>query len=140
MKQKSFLIIIGAIIIGLVFGIYIGSTHSVIKVNSKDTVKTFSKGCHTGNYHVKTMDEVIYEIYYEWYVDHTINEDVYSKIDLVIKNTLAKSFKSYTCKQLLEESDKVITNITDRLNDVIFAVESQGYLNRIYIKKSEFTY
>lgn len=132
MKQKLFLITLG--IIGLVFGIYISSTHS-IKVSSKD-VKTFSKGCYTGNHCVKTTDEVLYEIYYEWYVDHAINEDVYLKIDLIIKKTLAKLFNNYTSEQLLNESDNIIIDITDRLNDVMFAVEPYGlYLNRIYINK-----
>lgn len=87
------------------------------------------------------MDGVLYKICYEWYVDHTINEDIYFKIDLIIKKTLAKSFNNYTGEQLLKESDEIIIDITDRLNDVMFAVEPYGlYLNRIYIKKSEFTY
>lgn len=115
---------------------YIGSIHSVIKINSKDTVKTFSKGCYTGNHYGRTTDGVLYEIYYEWYIDHTIDEDKYLQIDLIIKRTLAKAFNYYTCEQLLKESDKVITDITNRLNDVMFAVEpSKLYLNKIYIKK-----
>lgn len=135
MKQKLFLVAFGAIIIGLMLGIYIGSTHSV-KIDSKD-VKTFSKGCYTGNHYGQTTDGVLYEIYYEWYVDHTINEDIYLKTDLVIKKTLAKSFNSYSCEQLLKDSDKIITDITDRLNDAMFIIEPYGlYLNRIYIKKS----
>ncbi len=133
MKQKLFLITFG--IIGLIFGICIGSTHP-IKINSKN-VKTFSKGCYTGNHYGQTIDGVLYEIYYEWYVDHTIDEDIYLKTDLIIKKTLAKSFNSYSCEQLLKDSDKIITDITDRLNDAMFAVEPYGlYLNRIYIKKS----
>ena len=132
MKQKLFLIAFG--IIGLIFGIYIGSTHS-IKVNSKD-VKTFSKVHYTGEHYGKTMDGVLYEIYYEWYVDHTINEDIYFKIDLIIKKTLAKSFNNFTGEQLLNESDNIIIDITDRLTDVMFAVEPYGlYLNKIYINK-----
>lgn len=138
MKQKLLVVAFGAIIIGLMLGIYIGSIHSVIKViRSEDNVKTFSKGCYTGNHYGQTTDGVLYEIYYEWYVDHTIDEDVYLKTDLVIKKTLAKSFNLYSCEQLLKESDKIITDITDRLNDVMFVVEPNGlYLNRIYIKKS----
>lgn len=133
MKQKLLVVAFG--IIGLMLGIYIGSTYST-KVNSKD-VKTFSKGCYVGEHYGKTTDGVLYEIYYEWYVDHTINEDTYLKIDLIIKKTLSKSFNHYTSEQLLKESDKIITDITDRLNDVMFAVEPNGlYLNRIYIKKS----
>lgn len=135
MKQKLFLVAFGAI--GLMLGIYIGSVHSVIKViRSEDNVKTFSKGRYVGEYFGITMDGVIYEIHYEWYVDHTINEDIYFKIDPIIKNTLAKSFNHYTCEQLLKDSDKIIINITDRLNDVLFAIEPHGlYLNRIYINK-----
>lgn len=138
MKQKLLVVALGSVIIGLMLGIYIGSVHSVIKViHSEDNVKTFSKGCYTGNHYGRTMDGVLYEIYYEWYVDHTINEDIYLKIDLIVKRTLAKSFNHYTSEQLLKESDKIITDITDRLNDVMFAVEPNGlYLNRIYIKKS----
>ena len=138
MKQKLLVVALGSVIIGLVFGIYIGSVHSVIKViNPKNNVKTFSKGCYTGNHYGQTTDGVLYEIYYEWYVDHTIDEDVYLKTDLVIKKTLAKSFNSYSCEQLLKDSDKIITDITDRLNDAMFAIEPHGlYLNRIYIKKS----
>ena len=137
MKQKLLVVAFG--IIGLIFGIYIGSTHP-IKVNSKNE-KTFLKGCYTGNYCVKTMDEVLYEIYYEWHVDHTINEDTYLKIDLIIKKTLAKSFNSYSYEQLLNDSEKIIIDITNRLNDVMFAVEPYGlYLNRIYAKKSESIY
>lgn len=136
MKQKLFLVAFGAITIGLILGIYIGSTHSIKVIHSEDNVKTFSKGCYTGEYRGKTMDGVLYEIYYEWYIDHTINEDIYFKIDLIIKKTLAKSFNHYTCEQLLKDSDKIIIDITDRLNDVMFAVEPYGlYLNRIYINK-----
>lgn len=135
MKQKLLVVAFGAIIIGLMLGIYIGSTHSV-KIDSKD-VKTFLKGCYVGEHYGKTIDGVLYEIYYEWYVDHTINEDIYLKTDLIIKRTLAKSFNHYTSEQLLKESDKIITDITDRLNDAMFAIEPHGlYLNRIYIKKS----
>lgn len=137
MKQKLLLIAFGVITIGLMLGIYIGSVYSVIKViRSEDNVKTFSKGYYTDSHFGITMDGVIYEIYYEWYVDHAIDEDIYFKIDPVIKNTLAKSFNSYTCEQLLKESDKIITDITNRLNDVMFAVEPHGlYLNKIYAKK-----
>jgi hypothetical protein len=132
MKQKLFLVTFG--VIGFIFGIYIGSTYST-KVNSKD-VKTFSKGCYAGEHYGKTTDRVLYEIYYEWYVDHTINEDIYLKIDLIIKKTLSKSFNNYTGEQLLKDSDKIIIDITDRLNDVMFAIEPYGlYLNRIYINK-----
>jgi hypothetical protein len=140
MKQKLLLVAFGAIIMGLMLGIYIGSVHSVIKViRSEDNVKTFSKGCYTGEHYGKTMDGVLYEIYYEWYVDHTINEDIYFKIDLIIKKTLAKSFNNYTSEQLLKESDKIIIDITDRLNDVMFAVEPYGlYLNKIYINKIKY--
>lgn len=137
MKQKLFLVAFGAITIGLMLGIYIGSVHSVIKViRSEDNVKTFSKGRYAGEHFGITMDGIIYEIHYEWYVDHTINEDIYFKIDPIIKNTLAKSFNHYTCEQLLKDSDKIIIDITDRLNDVLFAIEPHGlYLNRIYINK-----
>lgn len=140
MKQKLFLIAFGAITIGLMLGIYIGSVHSVIKViRSEDNVKTFSKGRYVGEHYGKTTDGVLYEIYYEWYVDHTINEDIYFKIDPIIKKTLAKSFNNYTSEQLLKESDKIIIDITDRLNDVLFAIESHGlYLNRIYINKIKY--
>jgi hypothetical protein len=134
MKQKLFLVAFGAITIGLMLGIYIGSVHSV-KINSKD-VKTFSKGCYVGEHYGKTTDGVLYEIHYEWYIDHTINEDIYLKIDLIIKKTLSKSFNNYTGEQLLKDSDKIIIDITDRLNDVMFAIEPYGlYLNRIYINK-----
>jgi hypothetical protein len=134
MKQKLFLVAFGAITIGLMLGIYIGSTYST-KVNSKN-VKTFSKGCYAGEHYGKTTDGVLYEIYYEWYVDHAIDEDIYFKIDLIIKKTLSKSFNNYTGEQLLKDSDKIIIDITDCLNDVMFAVEPYGlYLNRIYINK-----
>ena len=138
MKQKLLLIVLGSVIIGLVFGIYIGSVHSVIKiVRSENNVKTFSKGCYTGNHYGQTTDGVLYEIYYSWYTDHTIDEDIYLKIDLIIKKTLAKSFNSYLYEQLLNDSKKIITDITDRLNDAMFIVEPYGiYLNSIYIKKS----
>lgn len=137
MKQKLFLVAFGAITIGLILGIYIGSTHSIKVIRSENNVKTFSKGRYVGEYFGITMDGVIYEIHYEWYVDHTINEDIYFKIDPIIKNTLAKSFNHYTCEQLLKDSDKIIIDITDRLNNVLFAIEPHGlYLNRIYIKKA----
>ena len=118
-------------------GIYIGSVHP-IKINSKN-VKTFSKGCYKGDHYGQTTDGVLYEIYYSWYVDHTIDEDIYLKIDLIIKKTLAESFNSYSYEQLLNDSKKIITDITDRLNDAMFIVEPYGlYLNSIYIKKSNY--
>jgi hypothetical protein len=136
MKQKLFLVAFGAITIGLMLGIYIGSTHSIKVIHSEDNVKTFLKGCYAGEHYGKTTDGVLYEIHYEWYVDHTINEDIYLKIDLIIKKTLSKSFNNYTGEQLLKDSDKIIIDITDRLNDVLFAIEPYGlYLNRIYINK-----
>ena len=138
MKQKLLVVALGSVIIGLVFGIYIGSVYPVIKIiRSEDNVKTFSKGCYTGNHYGQTTDGVLYEIYYEWCVDHTINEDIYLKTDLVIKKTLAKSFNSYSCEQLLNDSEKIITDLTDRLNDAMFIIKPYGlYLNKIYIKKS----
>ena len=137
MKQKLLVVALGSVIIGLMLGIYIGSTHSV-KIDSKD-VKTFSKGCYVGEHYGKTTDGVLYEIHYEWYVDHIINEDIYLKIDLIIKKTLSKSFNNYTGEQLLKDSDKIIIDITDRLNDVLFAIEPHGlYLNRIYINKIKY--
>ena len=135
MKSKIFLVILGSLVMGLMLGIYIGSIHSVIKViRHEDTLKEFSKGVYSGSHYGRTQDGVLCSVDYSWYIDHTINEDEYTKIDLVIKRTIAKSFLYYTHEQITKIPDDFTTDFKSRLEDAVFAIEPLGFtITKIFI-------
>lgn len=129
MKSKLFLTALGSLIIGLMIGIYIGSIHSVIKViHHEDTLKEFSKGVYNGSHYGRTQDGVLCDVKYNWYIDHAINEDEYSKIDLVIKRTIAKSFTYYKYDQITNIPDDFTVDFKSRLEDAVFAIEPLGFV------------
>ena len=110
------------------FGIYIGSIHSVIKViRHEDTLKEFSKGVYNGSHYGRTQDGVLCDVSYSWYIDHGINEDDYAKIDLVIKRTIAKSFMYYKHEQIIKIPDEFTVDFKSRLEDAVFAIVPSGF-------------
>ena len=137
MKSKTLLTILGSLIMGLMIGIYIGSIHSVIKViRHEDPIEKFAKGSYSGSHYGRTQDGVLCNVSYNWYIDHTINEDEYAKIDLVIKRTIAKSFTYYKYDQITKIPDDFIVDFKSRLEDAVFAIEPLGFtLTNVFITK-----
>jgi hypothetical protein len=84
-------------------------------------------GYHTGSHYGKTQDADLYNIDYEWYIDHNISEEDNLKIDLVIKRTLAKSFQYYTTEQLLAIPNDATTDIKNRIEDAVFVLQPYGW-------------
>ena len=97
---------------------------------SMDKVEEYqeiSAGYHTGSHYGRTQDANLYNIDYEWYIDHNISEEDNLKIDLVIKRTLAKSFQYYTTEQLLAMPNDATTDIKNRIEDAVFALQPYGW-------------
>lgn len=91
-------------------------------------------GYHTGSHYGRTQDANLHKIDYEWYIDHNISEEDYYKIDLVIKRTIAKSFQYYTTKQLLTKPSDIPTDLKNRIEDSVFALQPYGwYITKLSI-------
>ena len=91
-------------------------------------------GCHTGSHYGRTQDANLHKIDYEWYIDHNISEEDYHKIDLVIKRTIAKSFQYYTTEQLLTKHSDIPTDLKNRIEDSVFALQPYGwYITKLFI-------
>ena len=91
-------------------------------------------GYHTGSHYGRTQDANLYNIDYEWYIDHNISEEDNLKIDLVIKRTLAKSFQYYTTEQLVAIPNDATTDIKNRIEDSVFALQPYGwYITKLSI-------
>lgn len=139
MKSKTF-IALGFLIIGLAIGIYVGF-HLMIRVTPNEhTLKALSKGSYKGSHYGRTQDGVLYDVSYSWYVDRTINEDEYLKIDLLLKRTIAKSFSYYTHEQITKIPSDFTIDFKSRLEDAVFAIEPSGFvITNVFIKtKSTF--
>jgi hypothetical protein len=136
MKSKVF-IVISFLIIGLMIGVYVGFHLSFVKVSPQEcTLKEFSKGSYSGRHYGRTQDGVLCNVSYSWYIDHTIDEDEYAKIDLVLKRTIAKSFTYYKYDQITKIPDDFIVDFKSRLEDAVFAIEPLGFtLTNVFITK-----
>ena len=135
MKSKTFLIILGFLIIGLMIGIYVGFHLSIVKVPSHDTLKEFVERSYQSSHYGRTQDGVLCTVSYSWYVNHTISEDEYLKIDLLLKRTIAKSFGYYTYEQITKIPDEFTEDFKSRLEDAVFAIEPSGFIiTHIFVK------
>lgn len=91
-------------------------------------------GCYTGSHYGRTQDANLHKIDYAWYIDHNISEEDYYKIDLVIKRTIAKSFQYYTTEQLLTKHSDIPTDLKNRIEDSVFALQPYGwYITKLFI-------
>ena len=116
--------------------IYLCTLHTSLNKleRHQDEPQEVLAGCHTGSHYGRTQDANLHKIDYEWYIDHNINEEDYYKIDLVIKRTIAKSFQSYTTEQLLTKPSDIPTDLKNRIEDSVFALQPYGwYITQLFI-------
>lgn len=134
MKSKTFLIVLGSLIIGFTIGMCASFTHSVPEVTPcEDTLKEFPKRSYIGNHYGRTQDGVLCTIRYSWYVNRTISEDEYLKIDLLLKRTIAKSFSYYEHEQITKIPNDFTTDFKSRLEDAVFAIEPGFVITHVFI-------
>ena len=116
-------------------GVRISFIHSVANVTPcEDTLKEFSKRCYSGSHYGRTQDGVLCDVRYSWYVNHTISEDEYLKIDLLLKRTIAKSFEYYTHEQITKIPNDFSVDFQSRLEDAVFAIEPGFIITHVFIK------
>lgn len=116
-------------------GVYVGFHLSFVKVSPQVTLKAFS--IHKGNHYGRTQDGVLCDVSYSWYVNHPISEDEHLKIDLLLKRTIAKSFKYYNYEQIITIPSDFPTDFKSRLEDAVFAIMPSGFvITQVLITKS----
>lgn len=98
-----------------------------ITARAIEEVKETQVEFHTTNHYGMTTDAVQYKVDCTWIVDHPITEDEALKIDILIRKTIAKSFQYYSNADIYDDSDKIMNDLRNRIQDVVFVIEPNGF-------------
>ena len=126
--MKTILNIIISLIVGFIIGGYLYSAISSANTSNKFSEKSYSSSC-VG----KTQDEVLCEVGYSWYVNHTISEDEHLKIDSLIRIAIAESFACYKHEQIIKIPNDFTVEFKSRIENAVLTVEPGFVITHVLI-------
>ena len=118
--KKIHLILIG--VIGIIVGAIIG-----FNINNKNDDTPANTVCVDDFYYVGktipiTNDSVEYTVHYAWVINGPSTEEQRLQVNLAIQYITQKYFNTYSNTEFKNNPDNIICNITERIEDSIFAI------------------
>lgn len=118
--KKVHLILIG--IVGIIVGTIIG-----FNINNKSDDTPTNIACVDDFYYVGktipiTNDAVEYTVHYAWAINGPSTEEQRLQVNLAIQYITQKYFNRYSNIEVKNKTDYIICDITERIEDSIFAI------------------